>query len=282
MATFTIFIMTWVATRGINETHHCFTSDILTTYLLPSLDANTLIHMALCINKKWSISAIRILASRTKFLSIKQTEMVLNRISSMHSNDLSSERAMITNCFARRFNAISQYNKHTDAPSLRLRSKSDFYLFKIGQQIKISQYCSISIEALIMGQNENTTSVKSSRLTIRYDPIIQTNGDKVILFASYNGIDYFRCIEVQFDTNSDQEILYYDVRINLSMMHFFYGHYSVASHSAFLMDQYEIAAPVKDVYLVEKAWNISDAEFWIKTGGSRFDTERLCGPCTVL
>ena len=181
MAVFTVAIMMtmieWLTSCGFNDTN-CITSDILSFDVLPNIHANTLIDVALSINRKWRIAAIRVLSSRTRFLSMKQMKFSLLSVAPMHWHDLSSEQAIIKSCLGRRSAAVCYYDKHPQASSLRLLSKSDFYLFELGEQIKTSQYCLISIEALITEQNENKTSVKSARLAINEDPIIQINGDR--------------------------------------------------------------------------------------------------------
>ena len=261
----------WAFVQGIediNHTQHSLTSDILFPHLLPNLDTNTLMEAALSINKKWSTSAIHVLSSRTKFLSLAQMKLILNRIDTVDIADLSSERAIIKSCLVPRADAISHYNNVLCACPIRLPPKSDFYLFKMEENIRKSYCCFISIHAMIKDQNENRASLKQTRLEIKRDPIIQIDEGKILFFASDNGTHYHRCSDIQFITQSNEEILHYDFRIYLSMKQLF-------------LYKYNVAAMINDVHVVHRTWNRSDSEFWLKTCACNCNSEHMCYICIM-
>ena len=252
-----LFVVMWLGGQAVGTiVKNSLTGDILSSYLLPNLDTNSLMDM-LSVNRKWSVSAVRVLSSRTRFLSTSQMKLILHRFNTSHFNELSTEISRIKYNLEMRNVALSLYNKGPgDSPlsPLQLTSRPGFYLFRIGREIKQSQYCTVSIEALIRQQNvdnfHEVTSPQTTKLAIKKDPIIQVNGDKIILFASMNGIDYIKCVALEFDTTGNQEILGYNVRIHLSMVEIF----SVASHCVFHMDRYDFPAPIQDVYAVGELW----------------------------
>ena len=261
----------WAFVQGIediNQTQHTLTSDILFPHLLPNLDTNTLMEAALSINKKWSTSAIHVLSSRTKFLSIGQMKLILNRIDTIELVDLSSERAIIKSCLVPRADAISHYNNVLCACPIRLPPKSDFYLFKMDENIRKSYCCFISIHAMIKDDNENRASLKQTRLEIKRDPIIQISEGRILFFASDHGMHYHRCSDIQFIVHGNQEILHYDFRIYLSMKQLF-------------LYKYNVAATINDVYVVHRTWNKSDSEFWLKTCSYNCNSEHMCYTCIM-
>ena len=203
-------------------------ADTVTTYLIPTLDTETLFKTAMAINSQWSISAAHALSLRIEFLSMNQMGLITRRIRHIMSfHNTSTEASMVllfADCIQSRKLCVIRFRQNPEINPIRIRMNStannpQHYILKIRQNVLQCRTYRIVIDVRIMERNGEYFHIMTRSKVIANigsHPLFELDRSRIVLFPSFianNKMHYHKREVFEFSLKPNEKIYAYDIRI---------------------------------------------------------------------
>ena len=191
-----------------------FPSDVIESHLLSHFTTADIFKISMCINKQWSIAAIKQLTERTRFLSLKQIKIAQRRAQSMNLTLYEKKFAME---LKERNLMIQRYSVYPSIHPLRFTATNDYIMIEsTDNHLTLCHSMeTITVRAYVMDSIVNKTSVYSEtqkRISVGKNLMIKIYPYNISIYRLIQQ-RYIKQYQFTFFMEDYERIQYFDIEM---------------------------------------------------------------------